>query len=358
MITTHFSLRSLILSAVTLILSTSLIAAQTQKPTVYILATGGTIAGTGTSSTAANYKPGDIGVEQLLAAVPELSNIAQVKGEQVVNISSQDMTNQIWLTLAKRINEILSQEETAGVVITHGTDTMEETAYFLNLTIKSNKPVVLTGSMRPSTALSADGPRNLYNAVACAVAPESKGQGVLLVLDDRILSADDVTKTHTLHVSTFQSPNYGPIGYMYGGKPIFVRSSHKRHTLHSEFDVHAINDLPRVEVILGYAGANDLFVQAAVQADVKGIVYAGMGNGNPPTDVIDALGDAAKQGIVVVRAARLPSGPSTQGNEVDDDLFGFAASWMLNPQKARILLMLALTKTSDYREIQRMFLEY
>ena len=332
--------------------------AQPHKPVVYILATGGTIAGTGSSSTAAHYKPGEIGVEQLLAAVPELSDIAVVKGEQVVNISSQDITTQIWLKLANRINEILQQEEVAGVVVTHGTDTQEETAYFLNLTIKSNKPVVLTGSMRPATALSADGPRNLYNAVACAIAPHSKGQGVLQLMDDRILSADDVTKTHTLHVSTFQSLNYGPIGYMYDGKPIFIRSSQKRHTQQSEFDVSTLSDLPRVEVIMGYAGANDLFVRAAQQAGVKGIVYAGVGNGNAPAAALDALADVARQGIAVVRSARVPTGPSTQGNEVDDTQLGFAASWFLNPQKARVLLMLALTKTSDFREIQRMFWEY
>ncbi|MCL2502989.1 MAG: type II asparaginase [Bacteroidales bacterium] len=354
----HFFSRSFLFSAVALLLSTSLITAQTQKPVVYILATGGTIAGTGSSSTAAQYRPGNLGVDQLLAAVPELSDIAEVKGEQVVNISSQDMTTQIWLRLANRINEILLQENVAGVVITHGTDTQEETAYFLNLTVKSHKPVVLTGSMRPSTALSADGPRNLYNAVACAVSPESKGQGVMLLMDDRILSADDLTKTHTLNVSTFQSPNYGPIGYMYDGKPIFVRNSHKRHTIQSEFDIATFVDLPRVEIIMGYAGANELFIRAAIQAGVKGIVYAGVGNGNPPTLAREALTQASREGIAVVRATRVPTGPSTQGNEVDDDQWGFVASWMLNPQKSRVLLMLALTKTTDFREIQRMFLEY
>ena len=355
---TKMFFRSLSLSMVALLLSISLLNAQPSKPVVYILATGGTIAGAGTSATAANYKPGEIGVAQLLAAVPELSEIAEVRGEQVVNISSQEMTTQIWLRLSKRINELLMQNEVAGVVVTHGTDTQEESAYFLNLTVKSHKPVVLTGSMRPATALSADGPRNLYNAVACAVAPESKGQGVLLVMDDRILSADDVTKTHTLHVSTFQSPNYGAIGYLYGGKPIYARNSQKRHTLQSEFDVSTIDDLPRVEIVMGYAGANELFINAAIQAGVKGIVYAGVGNGNAPTLAQEALVRATQQGIAVVRAARVPSGPSTQGNEVDDDALHFVASWMLNPQKARILLMLALTKTNDYREIQRMFWEY
>jgi L-asparaginase len=249
-------------------------------------------------------------------------------------------------------------DEVAGVVVTHGTDTQEETAYFLNLTVKSDKPVILVGSMRPATALSADGPRNLYNAVACAIAPESKGQGVLLVMDDRINSADDVTKTHTLNVNTFQSPNYGPIGYLYGSKPYYMRNSQKRHTAKSEFDISALNDLPRVEIVMGYAGANALFIDAAVQAGVKGIVYAGVGNGNAPAIAQEALARAAQQGIAIVRSSRLPSGPSTQGNEVDDDALGFVASWFLNPQKARVLLMLALTKTSDYKEIQRMFLEY
>ena len=354
----HQLFRSFLLCAGIFSCSVGFIAAQPAQPVVYILATGGTIAGTGASSTAANYKPGALGVEHLLAAVPELSDIATVKGEHVVNISSQDMTAQLWLKLSRRINELLWQEDVAGVVITHGTDTMEETAYFLNLTVKSNKPVVLTGSMRPATAMSADGPRNLYHAVACAAAPESKGQGVLLVMDDRIISADDVTKTHTLDVGTFQSPNYGAIGYMYGGKPFYTRSSQKRHTIHSEFDIFCLDDLPRVEIIMGYAGADNLFIDAAIQAGVKGIVYAGVGNGNAPAPALEALALASTQDIAVVRSARLPSGPSTQGNEVDDDALGFAASWFLNPQKSRILLMLALTKTVDYKEIQRMFWEY
>ena len=350
--------RSLTLSAVAFFLSLVLLAAQPTRPVVYILDTGGTIVGSGTSSTTVDDKSGELEIKHLLAAMPELSDIAEVRGEQVVNISSRDMTTQILLKLAHRINELLLEEEVAGVVVTHGTDTQEETAYFLNLTINSDKPVVLTGSMRPVTDLSADGPRNLYNAVACAVAPKAIGQGVLLVMDDRILSADDVTKTHTLHVSTFQSPNYGPIGYMYGGYPLFVRRTQKRHTYQSEFDVSAIDDLPRVDIVMGYSGADDLFINAAIQAGVKGIVYAGVGNGNAPTVALEALARAVQQGIAVVRSTRVSSGPSTLGNEVDDYELHFAASWMLNPQKARILLMLALTKTDDFTVIQRMFWEY
>ena len=335
-------------------------AAQTQnhntqdgKPIVYILATGGTIAGTGSSSTVAAYKPGELGVDQLLAALPELHDIADVRGEQVVNISSQNMNIQIWLQLAKRINSILAQEEVAGVVITHGTDTQEETAFFLQLTVNSPKPVVLTGAMRPATALSADGPRNLYQAVACAAAPQARHRGVMLVMDDRILGADDVTKTHTLNTNAFQSPNQGPLGYFYGGQALFFKNTSAGPQ--QGFDISRTKDLPRVDIILGYAGADGSLIEAAVAAGAKGLVYAGVGNGNPPEAALQALAQARRQGVAVVRAARLPSGPSTQWNEVDDEQYGFVASWFLNPQKARILLMLALTKTTDYKEIQQMF---
>lgn len=344
----------------TLIVTVAVVTAQT-KPTVYILATGGTIAGTGTGSSDADseYKAGAITVNALLNAVPEINDLANVKGEQVVNIGSQDMNDDVWLKLGKRVNELLKQNDVTGIVITHGTDTQEETAYFLNLVVKSNKPVVLVGSMRPSTAISADGPRNIYNAVACAIAPESKGKGVMVVMDDRILGADDLTKTNTLTVGTFENPNYGQLGIMYGGKPIYTRESLKRHTINSEFDIRDINKLPRVEIILSYSNATSLFVDAAVKAGAKGIVTAGVGNGNMTTEMQNSLAKYVKDGkIAVVRSARIMTGPTAQWDEVDDDKLGFAASWYINPYRARVLLMLALTKTTDYKEIQRMFAEY
>lgn len=328
------------------------------KKTVYILATGGTIAGQSATAVTAGYKAGAITVDQLLGAVPEIKDIANIKAEQVANIGSQDMNDQVWLKLSKRVNELLNQDADA-IVITHGTDTQEETAYFLNLTVKSNKPVILVGSMRPSTAISADGPRNIYNAVVTAAADESIGKGVMVVMDDKILGADDLAKTNTLSVGTFQNPNYGPLGIVYNGKPIYTRQSVKRHTANSEFDITNLNELPRVEIILSYSNATNLFVEAAVKAHVKGIVTAGVGNGNLTTALQDALEKAVKHhGIAVVRSSRIMTGPTAQWDEIDDDKLNFSASWFNNPYRSRVLLMLALTKTKDYKEIQRMFSEY
>lgn len=329
-----------------------------QKPTVYVLATGGTIAGTGKSEVKAAYTSGAITVDELLSAVPEINNIATIKGEQVANIGSQDMNDEVWLKLSKRVNELLKQADVAAVVITHGTDTQEETAYFLNLTVKSDKPVILVGSMRPSTAISADGPRNIYNAVACAIDKSSIGKGVMVVMDDKILGADDLSKTNTLSVGTFQNPNFGELGIVYNGKPVYSREPMKRHTSKSEFDITNLDKLPRVEIILSYSNAGDLFVNAAVNAGVKGIVTAGVGNGNLTTVMQNALADAAKNGVAVVRSSRIGTGPTAQWDEIDDDKLGFSASWFVNPYRARVLLMLALTKTNDYKEIQRMFTEY
>jgi len=347
------------LSLVVVAMFLSLSAYAQDKPNIYILATGGTIAGQGASAVSSGYKAGSITVEQLLGAVPSIKDVANISAEQVANIGSQDMNDTVWLKLSKRINELLMRSDVDGIVVTHGTDTQEETAYFLNLTVKSDKPVILVGSMRPSTAISADGPRNIYNAVATAVSPLSKGRGVMVVMDDKILGADDLAKTNTLSVGTFQNPNYGPLGIVYNGKPIYSRYSVKRHTVNSEFDITNITVLPRVEIILSYSNATSLFVDAAVNAGVKGIVTAGVGNGNMTTDMQNALENAVKQrDIAVVRSSRIMTGPTAQWDEVDDDKLGFSASWFINPYRSRVLLMLALTKTYDYKEIQRMFSEY
>lgn len=328
------------------------------KPNIYILATGGTIAGSGQTSVSSGYTAGSVNVDKVLSAVPEIMEIANIKGEQVAQIGSQDMNDNIWLTLVKRVNELSARADVDGIVIMHGTDTQEETAYFLNLTAKTNKPIVLVGSMRPSTAISADGPRNIYNAVACAIAPESYGKGVMVVMDDKILGADDITKTNTLWTDTFENPNYGPLGIMYNGKPYYSRESLKRHTLKSEFDVTNLKVLPRVEIILSYSNATDLFVDAAVKAGAKGIIVAGVGNGNMTTSILDKLIKERKKNLAVVRSSRINLGPTTQWDEIDDDQYGFVASWFVNPAKARVLLMLALTTTNDYKEIQRIFTQY
>ena len=327
---------------------------------VMILATGGTIAGTGASSTATvGYTAATVGVARLIEAVPELKAAANVKGEQVFQIASENMSNDHWLKLAKRVNELLKQDDVDGIVITHGTDTIEETAYFLNLVVKSRKPVVIVGAMRPSTAISADGPINLYNATILAASEAAVGKGVLVVLNDQINGARDVTKTNTANTDTFRSWELGFLGYMQNNQPYFYRQSTRRHTADSEFDVGNLDKLPDVDIVYGYANMNRVAVDAFVAAGDKGIVHAGVGDGSLARPAVEpALVDARKKGIVVVRASRVGNGIVARNGEAKDDELDFVVSDTLNPQKARILLMLALTRTSDTKEIQRMFYTY
>lgn len=328
------------------------------KPRIAILATGGTIAGRADKvSATTGYKAGAIGVDVLLDAVPEIGEYASVMGEQISNIDSRDMTDWIWLKLAKRVNELLSTGNVDGIVITHGTDTLEETAYFLNLTVKSEKPVVLVGAMRPATAISADGPMNLLNGVRVAVSRESAGKGVLVVMNDEINAAREVTKTNTINVGTFKTPELGFLGYVNNGIPEFYRQSTRRHTKNSEFDSSGLSELPYVKVIYGHANDDSLFVEAAMKAGVKGIIYAGMGNGSISAEVEKILAKATSKGIVVIRSSRGGNGtviPAEQ-SYIDDH---FLDGDTLSPQKARILLQLALTRTSDLQLIQKMFKEY
>lgn len=326
-------------------------------PNVVILATGGTIAGVAPSATETKeYKAGVINVESLLRSVPGIEKIANITGEQVVNIDSSQMTAGIWLTLADRVNGLLSGKDVDGIVITHGTDTMEETAFFLNLVVKSEKPVVIVGSMRPSTAVSADGPLNLLNGVVLAASREAGGRGVLVALNERISGARDVTKTNTTAVDTFSSRELGCLGYILDNRVYFLQQTERRHTTGSEFSVRGLKSLPRVDILYGHAGGSRELADASVKAGAKGIVHAGVGNGGIFPAVKTALKDAADAGVVVVRSSRTGSGIVTPYAEYDR--LGFVSAGSLNPQKARILLMLALTKTSDPKEIQRMFNEY
>ena len=328
-------------------------------PHVVILATGGTIAGTAASSTATvGYKAATVGVAELIAAVPELATVARVTGEQVFQIASENMTPAHWLILARRVNELLARPDVAGVVITHGTDTLEETAYFLDLVVKSDKPVVLVGAMRPATAISADGPMNLYNAVALAASPDAAGRGVMVCMNDRIDAARDVTKTSTVALDTFRSPEVGALGLMERGRPVFYRTTTRLHTTATEFDVANLKELPNVGIALAYAGSGRLEIDALAAAGVKGIVNAGVGDGSLSIEARAALVEARKRGIVVVRASRIPGGPVVRDGEADDDALDFVVADNLSPQKARILLALALTRTSDTREIQRIFRRY
>jgi L-asparaginase type II len=328
-------------------------------PNVMILATGGTIAGTGaTSTTTVGYTAATVGVQQLIKAVPELGKIANVTGEQVFQIASESMTNEHWLTLGKRVNVLLAQPNVDGIVITHGTDTLEETAYFLNLVVKSRKPVVLVGAMRPSTALSADGPINLYNAVLIAGSQDAMGKGVLVALGDQIHSARDVTKANTSTPDAFKTAELGMMGYVQGPKAHFYRVSTRKHTTESEFDISNLNSLPQVDIVYGYANMNSVALNAFIAAGAKGIIHAGTGDGSLAAKVKPDLINARKNGTIIVRASRVGQGILARNGEANDDELDFVVSDTLNPQKARILLMLGMTKTSNTKDLQRMFYTY
>jgi L-asparaginase len=325
---------------------------------IRVLATGGTIAGAQASATGYGYKAGAYDVNSLLAAVPNLEKLAVITGEQVANIGSQDMSDAIWLKLARRLNAVLASADADGALITHGTDTLEETSYFLSLVTRSDKPVVIVGSMRPATAVSADGPGNIYSGIAVATSPGAKGKGTLVVLNDTIHYARNVVKTDTTSVQTFESLNRGPAGLVHTGKIDWFEPMDKKLGAASEFSVDRLETLPRVDVIYAHANMSADLIDAAVRNGAKGLVIAGVGDGNMTTPALDALTKAARAGIVVVRSTRLPSGVVLRNNEVNDDEKGFVASGELNPAKSRVLLQLALTKTSDPDRVQKMFYEY
>jgi len=327
-------------------------------PKIRVLATGGTIAGAQASATDYGYKSGAYDVNSLINAVPNLGKLAVITGEQVANIGSQDMNDEVWLKLAKRVNESLASADVDGVLITHGTDTLEETSYFLTLVVKSDKPVVMVGSMRPATAISADGPGNIYNGVAVVADPRAKGKGTLVLLNDQFHYARNVVKTDTTSVQTFASLNRGPAGLVHTGTVEWFEPMNKKIGAATEFSVEGLDKLPRVDIIYAHANMSADLIVAAVNNGAKGIVVAGVGDGNMTTPALEALKKAAKLGIVVVRSTRLPMGLTLRNNEVNDDEMGFVASGELNPPKSRVLLQLALTKTNDPLKIQKMFYEY
>jgi len=339
------------------LVATSAFAAD-KLPNVVVLATGGTIAGAAASDVQAAYTSGQVGVEQLLAAVPQAKKLAVMRGEQISNIGSQDMNDEVWLKLAHRINELTAMPDVDGIVITHGTDTIEESAYFLNLVVRSKKPVVLTAAMRPSTALSADGPLNFYNAVAVAANKDAAGRGVLVVANDWIHGAASLTKTSTTAVQTFLSPLSGLIGTVAYGEAEFYRGPVGRSTADSEFSLDGVAALPRVDIIMAHENMDGKLIEAAVAAGAKGIVIAGVGNGNMTQTALDSLAAQAKKGIVCVRSSRVATGRVGRNVEVNDDKLDLVASDALNPQKARVLLRLALLKHRSLADVQRLFREY
>ena len=325
-------------------------------PKVAVLATGGTIAGAGDSATGSAYTAGQVSVNHLVAAVPELAKVAEVTPVQVAQIGSQDMSDEVWLKLAQTINADCGKYD--GFVITHGTDTMEETAYFLQLTSKCAKPIVLVGAMLPSTGLGADGPRNLYNAVVTAADKTTARYGVVVAMDNIIVGARDVIKTNTVQPETFQGANYGRLGTIFNDKVRFEVMPLRAFGKDTPFDVKGLKSLPKVGIVYNHAGVEGVTAQALVDAGYRGIVSAGVGNGNIHKSIFPILEKAAKDGIAVVRSSRVPTGATTKDAEVDDAKYGWIASGDLNPQKARVLLQLALTKTKDAKKIQEYFDKY
>jgi len=325
------------------------------KHNVVILATGGTIAGKQAAPSEYGYTSGAFKIEDLISAVPGVKKLANISGEQVVNIGSQDMNDSVWLKLAKRVNEVAKRDDVDGIVITHGTDTLEETSFFVDLVEKTQKPIVFVGSMRPATAVSADGPANLYNAVAVASDPKAKGRGALIVLNDTIQGARDVIKTNTTNVETFRSPHRGPLGLINSGKIKWLDNPGDQHSHKAEFDVADVKKLPRVDIIYAHANMSPDLITAAVKNGAKGLVIAGVGDGNMTKEALNALSEASKQGVVVVRSTRLPEGLVLRNNEINDDEKGFVASSEFNPPKSRVLLQLSLLETKDPKKIQQNF---
>jgi len=332
--------------------SASLSAYAADLPKVKLFTTGGTIQGSGSNrDEIANYRPAIFTPKQLLDDLPELESIADMSSEQIAATGSGGIDTKILLKLAKAINSWLAQPDTAGAVVTHGTATLEETAYFLNLTIHSDKPVVVVGAMRPFTAISRDGPLNLYNAIRTAASPQARDKGVMVLLNDEINAARDVTKTNTERVNTFESRDLGPIGFADSDRIVFYRKLLYRHTHKSEFDVDKLDDLPKVDIVYGYQEGGRAAVDALIAAGAKGIILDDSAPG-----FADAVKDARAKGVVFVQSDRKGSGrvltnPRSMAT-------GIVTADNLNAQKARQLLRLALTKTTDPQEIQRIFNEY
>jgi len=326
-------------------------------PRVRLVATGGTIS---------NRTGGRLTAEELVKAMPGVERYAKPEFEQFSNVASSELTLDQWLGLAKRINELFATDAgVAGVVVTSGTDTLEETAYFLNLAIHSEKPVVVVGSMRNPSTLGYEGAANLLEGFRVAASADARGKGVLVVLNDEINAAREVAKTDALRLNTFQSRGYGVLGVVDADRVVFYRNPVKRHTSKSEFDLSGVTKLPRVDVILVYQGADGDLIRAAADAGAKGIVIAGAGAGATSGTQQAGIDYALKKGVFVVTTTRTGSGRiagrggrGRGGEPQSEEQRHRIAGEDLLPVKARVLLMLALTKTSDTAQIQRMFLEY
>lgn len=332
-----------------------------QRPTVYVVATGGSISGVGLHRLDyVLYPEGGqrLSIEEMLARIPEVNDLAEIQAENLIRVGSTSIGPTEWLQLAQRINALFSSARPPqGVVVTHGTATLEESAYFLHLTVKSERPVVVTGAMRPPTAVGTDADLNLLDAIRLAACPDAAGRGVLTVLNNEIQSARDVTKTNTFRVETFTSRELGFLGYVDAdGQVVFYRNVTRLHTTATPFDVRGRETLPRVDIVYAYGGADGVQIDALRQHGTDGLVLAGFGGGSYPSAFLDAGKRAVQAGIPVVLATR-----STAGRVImtpQKASAGFIVSDDLLPQKARILLMLALSMTRDRQSIQELFYRY
>lgn len=321
---------------------------------VIIIGTGGTIAGrSGAAEDLTGYHAGELSVESLLSSVPGLMHYGPFECEQFSNIDSSDITVEHWVRLAATVQRYVDDDTVAGIVITHGTDSMEETAYFLHLTVDTDKPVVLTGSMRPATAISADGPLNLLMAVQTVRAEASRGKGIIVALNGYLDCAREVTKLHTTDVATFGNDYFGHMGLVQDGIPFYYYEPLRRHTKHSEFARLGEQTLPQVEILYLYGGIEENFVAAALSQRLDGLVVAGLGHGIIPQRIESQLSSLT---IPIVRASK--TGHGMVSPMKNDSLHGMVAADTLTPVKARILLMLGLTKTRRIDELQSMFGTY
>lgn len=328
--------------------------------TVMIIGTGGTIAGKSSSQVSGTYTPGQVKVQELTANIPGIDKLANLEFQQIYNVASSNLNMDNLVNLANAVNKALADKNVSGVVITHGTDTLEETAYFLNLFVKSNKPVVITGSMRPSTSLSADGPMNLYDAVAVAAKADSANKGVLVVFNDKIYDARNVSKIDAENTDAFNSLNGGAVGDAYSGDVKYYYNPIRLHTNQSEFNINDLsNNIPKVVVLYDYIGSTPELLQKAIDDKVQGVVYAGTGNGSINETSLELLKKARAAGIIIVRSSRTGKGPIIRNSLDDlDDQIGLIPSDNLNPQKSRILLIAALSKTKDVNKINQYFSQY
>jgi L-asparaginase len=323
--------------------------------TVALIGTGGTIAGAGEDATRPfAYECSQSGIDTIVQRLGLGGRVQPLRFEQPFNTGSEDFTEAHWRTLARRVQALADDPGVAGVVLTQGTDTLEETAYFLNLVLKVRKPVVITGAMRPTTALGSDAALNLVQAIALARSPAAADLGVLVLMNDRIHGARQASKLHTWALDSFQSPESGPLGCMLGDQALIHHRPTRRHTVHSAL---ALQDtpLPRVDLLWAFAGIDPGVVHDAVDRGALGLVYAGTGNGSIAAPLKAPIAAAVRAGVAVVRASRVPCGVVVAQAAEDDDALGTVAAGSLSAVKARVLLQLALAQGLDRSGIQQLF---